>query len=80
MTEHDDKYYQDFVFTEKAKRGMPPQLKTQQERNRAKKAALLQNEVFQWLEQQDEETITHVSEIIRHFMQVKQAAELSKQH
>ncbi len=67
MQEHDDKYYQDFVFTDKAKRGMPPQIKAQQEKNRAKKQAL-DDDIVTWMSQQPAQVKQHMNNLLRQEM------------
>ncbi len=68
MKEYDDKYYQDFNPDPSAvKRGMPAQMKAQQERNRAKKQAI-DDEIITWVSQQPKQVKQHINDILRQEM------------
>lgn len=67
MTTQDDKYYQDFVYSDNCTRGVHPIIKAQQTQKP------FDDDVIDWLSKQDQTTKHHINEVIRHFMAIQQA-------
>ncbi|MBS9779674.1 MAG: hypothetical protein KGV51_03520 [Moraxellaceae bacterium] len=74
MSEHDDKYYQDFVFSDKAKRGMPASIKARQQENLAKnKKNVFDEDIILWVSQQNNATQKHFNNVLREMIALQQA-------